>query len=653
MADVSVKMGVSGIGQFKQGMNEAQASVKTLDAALKANEEQFERTGNAEEHYAAQTTLLNQKLKQQQEIAKNAEAALKQMEENGVKKNSVAYQNMQRKLIEATAAMEKTKDEIGKVGEKAGESAGQTDKLSESLKGIGKNVSWQSVADGLGKITNKLESGARTAIRLGKSIARSAMDSTEWADDVLTRATQYGVDPETLQKMDNVASYIDTDVDTIISARDRLAKNQQSLAELLGIETEGKSVEDVFWEAGEAIMALGEGFDKSEISQKIFGRSWRELLPLFTAGREEYEALMDSQNVLTEDQVKKLGEADNAIKGIEQQLALMKNEFWAENAQKIIDLMQWLIDHKDEVVAALATIAAGFGALKLAEAAANVMQIVSGMKELGIIKGAESAAESAVTTAEAAKAASAGTTAAATGTASAIGALGLTGTLMLAPAIIAGLARNMIPEEYRLESTARVAAADYTNEDLNKLKQWVEIHNEIQRLEEAFGTDGFDEEKYAAAQESAASLADVLNTDIGKKFWDLLVARNIMPDIDVIPTELLDDLPEVQVELQAPEDAAAEIAKQVGIVMLPAQLDVIGQEDGSHANGLWSVPFDGYTAVLHKGERVVPAREVTSSRNYSSNLYVESMYMNNGQDAEGLAAAMAAAQRRTMSGYGS
>ena len=48
----------------------------------------------------------------------------------------------------------------------------------------------------------------------------------------------------------------------------------------------------------------------------------------------------------------------------------------------------------------------------------------------------------------------------------------------------------------------------------------------------------------------------------------------------------------------------------------------------------------------------MPAREV-ASRNYSSNLYVESMYMNNGTDAAGLAAAMAAAQRRTMSGYGS
>ena len=49
---------------------------------------------------------------------------------------------------------------------------------------------------------------------------------------------------------------------------------------------------------------------------------------------------------------------------------------------------------------------------------------------------------------------------------------------------------------------------------------------------------------------------------------------------------------------------------------------------------------------------VVPAREV-QSRSFNSNLYVESMYMNSGTDAEGLAAAMAAAQRRTMSGFGS
>ncbi len=39
--------------------------------------------------------------------------------------------------------------------------------------------------------------------------------------------------------------------------------------------------------------------------------------------------------------------------------------------------------------------------------------------------------------------------------------------------------------------------------------------------------------------------------------------------------------------------------------------------DGSHANGLSYVPFDGYTALLHKGERVLTARENVA---YSSSL---------------------------------
>ena len=72
-----------------------------------------------------------------------------------------------------------------------------------------------------------------------------------------------------------------------------------------------------------------------------------------------------------------------------------------------------------------------------------------------------------------------------------------------------------------------------------------------------------------------------------------------------------------------------------------------------YANGLPLVPFDGYPAILHKGERVVPAREVAASRNFSSNLYVENMNMNGGLSAEALASSIAAANRRTMRGYGS
>ena len=109
--------------------------------------------------------------------------------------------------------------------------------------------------------------------------------------------------------------------------------------------------------------------------------------------------------------------------------------------------------------------------------------------------------------------------------------------------------------------------------------------------------------------------------------------------------------PEIPVQMTVPSDEAARLSELIGTVLINGQI-VVGEDAEPHANGIWSVPRDNYLARLHKGEQVVPARAV-SSQNYNSNLYVESMIMNNGTDAAGLAAAMAAAQRRQMSGYGS
>ena len=119
-------------------------------------------------------------------------------------------------------------------------------------------------------------------------------------------------------------------------------------------------------------------------------------------------------------------------------------------------------------------------------------------------------------------------------------------------------------------------------------------------------------------------------------------------------------------DLKVKDDAAAQISKQVGTVRISAVLDIMNTFNNGWgmygrdvnipmqlANGIPSVPYDGMLARLHKDEQVVPAREVLQSRNFSSNLYVESMYMNSGVDAAGLASAIAAANRRTMSGYGS
>ena len=595
--------------QFKKGMAEAEASVKMLNAALKNNEAQFKASGDAEKYASEQANLLTQKLNAQKEAAKNAEQMLLNLGKRGVSQTSTEYQRMAQKVLNAQAAVANTQAEINKLNGAQTEAAGSAKTLSSEVEGIGKKVSLQNVSDGLSKLTNGMEKAYRTAVRFGRAVVRSAMDATGWADDVKTRAVQYGLDVETVQKMDQAAAYIDTDVDTIISAKDRLSKNRDKLSELLGISTDGRTVDDVFWEAGDAIKNLGEEMDQNDYAMQIFGKGWRDLLPLFEAGREQYEAILDSQSVLSDEQVEKLAQADDAFKRVQQEVENLKRSFWAENAGTITELLQWIVDNKGAVVAALTAIAGGFAALKVAETAANIIKIADGLKDIigsGEKQPTTTAPNVNPTTTQP------GTTPLISGGGFAggiadwmtsTGGMLTIGSLMLTPIITKAASGELFKDPWE--------GVDQKAKDF--LTQPVKIG-------------------------SGTNVKDALSSIFGG------------------------EKAEVQVEPVAEEGSAEKIASEIGTVTVPATLDWrpsymqgYGQQApglGGHANGLPFVPYDGYLAVLHKGETVTPAREV-SNRSYSSNLYIENMNMNNNQDAEGLAARIAAANRRTMSGFGS
>lgn len=629
---VNVKLGVD-LGDFNSGIKSAKEQLKTFDAALKYAEASLKATGDAESAMTTKTEALRGKLQTQKQMVDQYTEALKKMRDAGVDKTSSSYQKMQQNLLKAQAAMMTTKAQINELNTSQTNAAKSADDLATNVSKIGKNVSLQTLSDGLSKLTNSLERGARTAIRLGRNIARSAMGSTEWADDLSTRSTQYGVDVETLQRMENVAAYIDTDVDAIISARDRMSRNRESLAELLGISSDGRSVDDVFWEAGEAIMNLGEGFDQNEYAMKIFGRGWRELLPLFTAGREEYEALLASQNVMSAEQVKSLAEADDAFKSVQQQAQLMVNQFWADNADKITGLLQWIIDNKSAVVAAITAIGGAFAALKLGQVALDIAKVVSGLQGLRGGGGGTTATPTGgtPTVLPTGSTAGAGTALVAGGGISngianfmtSTGGMLTIGSLMLTP-IISKIANGTL-----IEDPAKAAGIDANTADL--------FNRALNGGKVSIG--------------GGASVQNMYNALTGGKAV------------------------EVPVEAKTEGDEAAKIAEQIGTVQVPVQLvtnggagafagggggggqadyfmdTLFGSFRPGYANGIAYVP-NKRLAWLHPGETVTPARAV-ESRSYNSNLYVERMIMNNGTDAAGLASAMAAAQRRTMSGYGS
>ena len=128
-----------------------------------------------------------------------------------------------------------------------------------------------------------------------------------------------------------------------------------------------------------------------------------------------------------------------------------------------------------------------------------------------------------------------------------------------------------------------------------------------------------------------------------------------------------DQKPKTEIVPEVPEDTASKISKEIGTVYVnvaPITSTRGGGGGGNggngrpwlnqtHANGLWSVPRDNYLAILHKDEQIVPARQVAqNNRTFNSNIYYENVNINNGMDADGMAARVAAEQRRMANSFG-
>ncbi len=753
MADVNVKMGVSGISQFKQGMSEAQASVKTFDAALKANEKQLKATGNAENYMQAQTTLLNGKLEAQRNIVKNAEQALKQMEANGVRTTSKGYQEMQRRLIEAQSAMMDTQMELDGLGSKAAEASGQTDKLATSLGGIGKKLSLDQVIGGINNITNAMERAGRKAVDLGKQIWENITDAARWGDDTATQAAILGMDVEDYQAYKKVFDTVgDLTVAEWQKAKLKVQKaindptsEQIDILSALGISTKqwgtvagqsGSSLvpvgwEETFWKIGQTLREkVADGLmtqDQADVyANALFGRGFAELNPIFELGMEGFKQALEDQNVVTEESVDKLASLNDRLVKLQGDFETLKQETIAslapalEGAAKALDGMltsvleylktpegkkaledlgtavsglfddlgkidpqsvvegftgvledvvgavQWLVDNKDGVVEALKWILGGWGALEVTGGVLEIVKVVQGIKGLTNTSAAAAAGEAA--------GASWGGGFAKAVVAAAPWLIGLY-TLLNPAAGGDEIGNNTLKDEKgNLTNEAIEYGYGQTENGELYLDRREILKEAAQNAWDLYRTNQLDEAALTELQSKvmdSAALTDLYNMMMGardgNKDWKAI------EDLDLGEWADKYGMPELPVELQVPEDSAASITEQVGTVEINGVLHLVdaegndigdlgdwtGEYVGGHgkrrkpkANGIWSVPFDGYSAILHKGERVVPAREVGSSRNFSSNLYIENMNMNNGQDAEGLAAAIAAANRRTMRGYG-
>ena len=355
---VNVKMGVSGISQFKQNMKAAQTSVTTLDQALKLNEKQFKQTGDAEEYMKSKTELLKVKLEEHKAVIANAEKALKQMASQGVDKSSAAFQRMQQQLLRAKGDLIDTETELGNVGNAGEEAANSVDGMNTQLKSIGKQVSFETIKTGLHDITSLMEKAAKTAFNLGRQIVNATLGAGQWADSLGEESAQWSellgieITPEKLYRMEQTSRLIDTGTDTILQSYKKLitatGKNRDEdtmgAFAALGIDPDQwqDDIEGLFWKTGEGLLALPNVVEKNKYAMKLFGRSWEELAPLFRAGREEYEETMRTWSWVGDEQFQNLTAMDDQYQQMESEWQAFQRQFEAALAPTLTKSMEIL-----------------------------------------------------------------------------------------------------------------------------------------------------------------------------------------------------------------------------------------------------------------------------------------------------------------------
>ena len=424
---VNVKMGVSGVAQFKAGMKESQAAVKNLDQQLKLNEQQLKLNGDAETYLQNKSQLLEEQIRKQQDVVRQAEAALNSMRKNGVSQTSVEFQRMQQASYASQTELLRMRTELQNVGQSAEEAENGVGNMNDQLADIGHGISWQNVTSGIDSITEKLEAAAKKALRLGKAIVSATLGGGQWADDLATEAEKWGMTPEQLYRMQQTANLIDTEADTILSARQKLttAMGKQDDKETMGafaalginyLKGDSDNVERVFWKAGEALMKWGNEVEQNEYAMKLYGKSWHDLVPIFNAGREEYEKTMkswtwvgdeafdsltgmnDQQEALTElmkefntylqskegqEMLASLGETISALfedlKKIDPEKVISGIKDAIEGVKGALD---WIKENKGAIITAIEGIALAFAGMKIAGLALHLGQLVSGFKNL-------------------------------------------------------------------------------------------------------------------------------------------------------------------------------------------------------------------------------------------------------------------------------
>lgn len=484
MPEIKTKLVLEGEARYSTAIKNATKVIKGLDAEQKLAQAQFNLTGDKEQYMADRAEILRKKIQEQEKAVKAAEEAVEKLRKMGVEPTNSKMQHWNEQLMKSKTellrlqgSLVNTEKGLTDSGTAFMSAAQKAEEYKTKTSELGQGINWQNTISSISGITSAIETALGKVSSLVTSINSAMRSAADWADTVSAEAAKAELDPTTYQGWTYAAELIDTDVSTIIKAQDKLMGSMTSTSEdaqvtfnRLGVvtrETNGdlRDTNDVFWDTIEALGkstdAHGDAITETErdnLAQQLFGKSYRELIPLLTAGRDQWEELteegkahaavsqenVDKLTALDDAQVKmdarlnktKLtlaanlapaftevadligGAAEsfnefletpegkqsleglgNAIKDLVAGLTNIDFEKAFEVATSVVrgltDALNWITDNKDLVVTALEVMAGAFALLKVSKPVLELMQLIKSIQWLNVSKGASSIASAA------------------------------------------------------------------------------------------------------------------------------------------------------------------------------------------------------------------------------------------------------------------
>ena len=385
--------------KLDKALRQVDKETRSIDKELNAVNKSLKFNPGSVDLWREKQTLLKQKIGETEDKLKLLKQQQATMDANGVDKNSLEYQKLQREIIETESKLKNFKGQLRAIGNV------KLRAISEQMKVTGASVT------AAGQKMRGLSTAAGIA---AGAIGALAVKSGKWADDLNTMSKVYGINTRELQKYSAAAKLVDVDVETIAKSHTKLKRSMLSAKDGTGATAEAFSQlgvkvtdsngnlrdADTVWQ--ETIKSLGSMKNETErdaLAMALMGKSASELNPLIEDGGKTYENVaktlekynLDFIDQETLDNAQAFNDEIDSIKAIAlvglETVGAKLAEYLAPALEKVVGWVgkaaNWLANLNPTVLAVVLAIAA-----VLAVMSPLLIVIGSVITNIGVIVGA-------------------------------------------------------------------------------------------------------------------------------------------------------------------------------------------------------------------------------------------------------------------------